>query len=178
MRKVIAFVLLVVLVAGIPTIAFAAAPSINWQDLNNQEIISVVDAGNRELAQRQAVEEDMVVLADTPEVMIYLTRRYAVNEMNQDSIRLDLETVFVNKTDKEITIMPKYVTLDSWDCTALCMEQLAAGKMKKDKIMINLADAGYSKMEDVKNYEFCFKVYDSSNLLTPIVETEPYNYVR
>lgn len=178
MRKIISFALIVTILMCCLPVAFADTAEIDWTSLPTEEIRAIIDDGNRELASRTALVNDYVVVGQCEEAIIYITRRFYVKEVNANEKYVVLEAVFVNNSDRTITIGPNHISLDGWQYKSPVYEEIAAGKMVKSNIPINMADAGYQSEDQINNTELSFEIFDVDDFLRGTVKTDPVNYIR
>ena len=172
MKRVIAFFFVLLLIPS----ANAFADDIDWSSLSVEEITKITTSAYHELLNRQAEENDYVVIGENEDVKILFTHNATFYPENQ---LIALEVVFMNKTNKDIQVTPKYIAVDGWDCTINYNEyiDITANKTKRGSVVVRYGDAGYLSHEQIGEVEFSFIVYQNNMKQFPLSTTTPYIYI-
>jgi len=171
-KKLLAIILILLLF--IPeTVAFAA--NIDFSPMSDPEILDIIDAARAELVKRKA--EGNFAIIDQDGVQMYQTGNYRITEYNANDITMQIEVVVINNRDVPITIFDNGTSVNGWAVDLLGTSSIPAGKSKKDNISFNMYKANITKMEEIHEVEYCFKIYNDNDFMNPIIAT-PSIYVR
>lgn len=146
MKKVLAVILCLVLMSG-----FAFAEDYSAKTV--EELQAMQDGIRNELKKRELVSEDKTLLFEHEGVSIYLTGEY---DYFLGDLRLN--TISINDTDKEYSMIPNDLTVsvNGWDVS--CTSDIVANPRKKAKghLDIDISKADIEKYEQVEEIEFRF----------------------
>lgn len=164
-----------------PTAAFAGngnrqqlqdGSCIDWKSLTTEEIHSIVDLGRNELAARDLIAAENLVLVDVDNVQFYLTGKYEMWGGEHDAKYLKLHGVFINNSEYNIGIAIDDSYVNGWDAYANGFGSVESGKKSRVTIDICIEDADCFAFEDVQDWEVYFRTYDADSYKT-LTHLEP-----
>lgn len=175
MKRILTLILICLLIPQ-PAALAANVPSVDWASLSTAEISALTDAAFHELLNRQIDEDGYTVIGENEHIKVLITHAADFDEQNGI---IYLDAIFVNKTNEDIQISPKYIAVDGWDCTVAVTDliEITANKMKRGDVIIRYCDAGYSSYKEINEIEFSFLAYQDFASWSPKSVTDPYIYV-
>lgn len=160
-----------------PTAAFAGngngvqkqlqdSSCIDWKSLTTEEIHRIVDLGRNELATRDLIAAENLVLVDVDNVQLYLTGKYEMWGGNHGSKYMKLHGVFVNNSEYKIGINIDDSYINGWDAHASGFSSIEPGKKARVTIDVCVEEADVSCFEEVQDWEVSFHTFDGDSYRT------------
>lgn len=160
---------------ALPSVAFAGngnrqqlqdGSCIDWESLTTEEIHRIVDLGRNELATRDLVAAENLVLVDVDNVQLYLTGKYEMWGGDHGSKYMKLHGVFVNNSEYNIGISIDDSYVNGWDAHASGFSSIEPGKKARVTIDVCVEEADVFCFEDVQDWEVSFHTFDGDSYQT------------
>lgn len=133
----------------------AASAEMDLKSMTNEELLAILSAVQNELYERNHTNDSKLVLFDQDGMQVYLTG------ITQEYGYLKFEAVFINDTDRTLSIHNKSCTLNGWDVYCGIIGSTSAHSKKKDTFSINMEDADITKIADFQTITWDFYAFDS-----------------
>ena len=158
MKKLAIFVVVMLLCT------FAFAENIDFSGMSDVELNHLIEAAQAELKSRSGEEttansDDMVILDHNDLTVTIKDLRVESDWLYGDSA-LIIDVVEVNNSDKKLNFNGSTISVNGWQVDSSAYGELEAGKKSKGTFKLKLEDADISSLEEVKELEFVFTVFD------------------
>ena len=133
-----------------------------YESLSTDALHTIVNRARNELSMRELLPSDRnVVLVDTSDVLVYLTRQYGYTSYTDGSKTIDLEAVMVNNSKVPVFFSAENCSINGWEANCTTIQDVNPGKKRKGTISVALSDAGISSFEEIEDLEWDFSLYNS-----------------
>lgn len=156
------FTLTLTLALALLLCSCALAEGLDFASMTDEELQTVIDTARNELTNRQLIYAENTVLIDQDGIKLYLSGKNDFR-LREESAYLELGTVLVNDSDKNVSILVDDLYVNGWRISALGGGHADAGKKDKSTLDMNLFEAEITAFEDIEEMEFTFRVYDSDS---------------
>lgn len=168
MKKFVSIVMVLVLLYSV-----SFAEEIDWANMSDDAIQSIIDAGRNELIKRQPVFGEKVMLIDQDGLQVYLTGKYDYLDYGEDSQYFQLEVVYINDSDTRQAISIDDVYVNGWSIYGGVLSAIDPGKKVKDTLGFDVTDAEITAYEDIQEIQLSFhsysdETYDTLSVFGPV----------
>lgn len=140
----------------------AFAESIDYSNMSDEDLHSMIDTARNELTKRELVAGEKTVLVDQDGVQLYLTGDIDFRE-SSDSKYTEIGVVLINDSDRKISISIEDLYVNGWSIFAMCGASAESGKKDKATIDMSLDEAEINNFQDIEEMEFTVRVYDGES---------------
>lgn len=158
MKKLFVTLAVICLLAGT-----AAAESMDYTAMTNEELHQIINLARNELTRRELAAGSKILLFEQDGVSLYLTGGYEIQEWGTGKHVLKLEGIVINDSDQMIDVRIDTVTVNGWEVYGGIIQKVDAGKKKKDTFEIRLYDGDIHSYEEIEDIEFNFRVTASAD---------------
>lgn len=173
MKKLLALVFALLMLAAIPCEAFAEVP--DFSAMSDEELHALFDAARNEIAARGLAAGDDTLLFEQDGVQVYMTGNNTIDDYG-DTVELNIEVIIINDSAYDIALVDDTTSVNGWVVMFYGVGGVSAGKKKKDFIELVISDASISTLEEVEDIEFVFRLLDE-NSYSAIGTTDPITVV-
>ncbi len=160
MKKIFALVLAVLLFVAIPCEAFAEVP--DFSAMSDEELHALINASRNELAARELIAGENVLLFDQEGVQVFMTGNNSIDDYG-NSVELNIEVVIINDSEYDIALVDDSTSVNGWEVMFYGVGGVSAGKKKKAELELEISDASISTLEEVEDIEFVFQILDEDS---------------
>lgn len=153
MKKLFALILAMLMLCG-----FCLAESADYSSMTDEQLHAVVDAARNELAKRELVAAENLVLIDQDGVQMYMTGKYKV--WGNDNVYLTLEVVVVNDSARIVSVSFDNASVNGWETFSTGVGETSPGKKQKGTLEFRISDADIKTYEEVQDIELNMYLYD------------------
>lgn len=161
MKKKLVSIFTVLLSVVLATIVFAQ--DTDYASLSDEELRGIIQSARDELDRRKTAEEGNTILYDKDGIQVYFTGESSYNISISDATYdiLNMETIVINNSDKNISVSFSDCSINGWETKAGGVQDISAGKKKKDMVDFNLTLADITKKEEIDDIEYTLLIYDN-----------------
>lgn len=152
--------LLIVLLALTVFCSIASAADLDWANMTDDEITTIIAAGQAELASRNPAPADGVlhmtegtVLVEQGGILVTLT-----GKIETMGTIMELEVIIENNSSEPIYLNVTGSTVNGWEVFGAGVADIGAGKKKKGDLMFNLDDAEIDRPDQIEEMELTLSV--------------------
>lgn len=152
MKKLFVIVLSLLLVG-----CFALAESIDWANMTDEEVNTVIDNGKAEIERRGLIgNTENITVFDENGVSIIITSFAIDTESWIYQPCLTVDFIITNTSNDDYKIYIDNVAINGWEVEYTGYAEVAAGHKAKDKFLFKLADSDVETEEQLETFEISF----------------------
>ena len=136
----------------------------DYASMTDEELLNEINIIRNELNKRLTKIEKNTTLFDQDNLRLYTTGKVNCSASSfSDSVYLTIEVVFVNDTDKDLSLVTDETIMNGWTISAFNAVTASAHTKKKEEFTFDITDADIEKLEEVEDIIINFHTYSSED---------------